>query len=177
MPNRPVKTVLLVDDQSLLAAWARDFAFAGKEVLKATDGETAVRLAKETKPELALVELFLVGGASGLDVVRALRVLDEDMFIVLLSANMSVAYAVEGVRAGADDVLFKSVPWRQVLERAETGTSVEVKGSNLSLDQLEWEHITRVMLECNNNVTLAAKQLGIYRQTLQRKLRKRLQGM
>ena len=41
-----------------------------------------------------------------------------------------------------------------------------------SLARLEWEHINRVLAECDGNISAAAKKLGIHRRTLQRKLYK-----
>ena len=41
-----------------------------------------------------------------------------------------------------------------------------------SLARLEWEHIARVLRECNGNVSKAARVLGMHRRTLQYKLAK-----
>ena len=40
-----------------------------------------------------------------------------------------------------------------------------------SLSRVEWEHIERVMQECDGNISKAAKQLGLHRRSLQRKLK------
>jgi len=37
---------------------------------------------------------------------------------------------------------------------------------------VEWEHIQRVLAECSNNISQAARKLGIHRRSLQRKLAK-----
>ena len=41
-----------------------------------------------------------------------------------------------------------------------------------SLAQIEWDYVHRVLHDCEGNITLAARKLGIHRQSLQRKLRK-----
>ncbi|MCB1571587.1 MAG: helix-turn-helix domain-containing protein, partial [Xanthomonadales bacterium] len=41
------------------------------------------------------------------------------------------------------------------------------------LKRLEWEHIQRVLTECEGNISEAARRLGLHRRTLQRKLAKR----
>ena len=41
-----------------------------------------------------------------------------------------------------------------------------------SLARVEWEHIQRVMADCNGNLSQAARALGIHRRSLQRKLSK-----
>jgi two-component system response regulator RegA len=42
-----------------------------------------------------------------------------------------------------------------------------------SLDRVEWEHIQRVLAECEGNVSKTARLLGLHRRSLQRKLGKR----
>jgi two-component system, response regulator RegA len=42
-----------------------------------------------------------------------------------------------------------------------------------TLAQAEWEHIHRILADCSNNISEAARRLGIHRRSLQRKLRKR----
>jgi two-component system response regulator RegA len=86
---------------------------------------------------------------------------------------MSVAHAMAAVRAGADDVLVKPFIARDVVRRIESGELVDPDRTSLTLEQIEWEHISRALIESGQNITQAAERLGIYRQTLQRKLRKR----
>nr|WP_277816380.1 helix-turn-helix domain-containing protein [Neptunicella marina] len=45
--------------------------------------------------------------------------------------------------------------------------------SPLSSAQLEWEHIQRVLLEHDGNISAAARALNMHRRTLQRKLQKK----
>jgi len=42
----------------------------------------------------------------------------------------------------------------------------------LALRRLEWEHIQRVLTECDGNISETARRLGMHRRTLQRKLSK-----
>lgn len=48
----------------------------------------------------------------------------------------------------------------------------EVERRPVSVQQLEWEHIHRVLLEHDGNISAAARALNMHRRTLQRKLRK-----
>ena len=41
-----------------------------------------------------------------------------------------------------------------------------------SLEEVKWEHIHRVLLQCRGNIRMAAKKLGLHQRTLQRKLAK-----
>jgi len=171
--RKEVRTVLLVEDFApLLRRWVRELQHAGKRVLAATNGDAALELIRETKPDVAIVDLFLTS-ENGVNVIRRLREQDNALYAILVSAHLSVAYAIAAMRAGADDVIFKPGSLKRVIESVEKGIEhVPDESEGPTLDQLEWEHISRVLLDCEGNVTHAAERLGIYRQTLQRKLRK-----
>lgn len=91
---------------------------------------------------------------------------------MLISAAMSIAQTVAAMRNGADDCATKPISPAQLIRRIEEGESREVEaGQVLTLDEVEWEHIARVLADCDGNVTNAARALGLHRQSLQRKLR------
>lgn len=166
-------SILLVDDSTLqLRAWARDLEASGRTVFTAETSSQAVEAARTSKPDVAFVDLFL-GTQDGLALVRQLKELDPELFVVVVSGDMSVAHAMAAVRAGADDVLVKPFIPHDVVRRIETGELVDPERTSLTLEQIEWEHISRALIESGQNITQAAERLGIYRQTLQRKLRKR----
>jgi len=171
--SKEVNTVLLVEDFApLLRRWVRELQHAGKRVLAASNGDMALELIRDTKPDVAVVDLFLTS-ENGVNVIRRLREIDDSFYAILVSAHLSVAYAIAAMRAGADDVIFKPGSLRRVIECVEKGIENDPDNTEgPTLDQLEWEHISRVLLDCEGNITHAAERLGIYRQTLQRKLRK-----
>jgi two-component system response regulator RegA len=173
--KRAVRTVLLVEDFApLLKRWTRELQHAGKRVLAAQTGEVAQELARQGRPDVAIVDLFLAK-ENGVDVIRKLKEQDNRLYAILVSAHVTIAYALAAVRAGADDVLFKTGTLKHVVDCIEHGVTPEPDGEHgPTLDQLEWEHISRVLLDCDGNISQAAARLGIYRQTLQRKLRKHM---
>ncbi len=172
--TREVRTILLVEDFApLLRRWVRELQHSGKRVLAASNGDTALELIREEQPDLAIVDLFLTS-ENGVNVIRRLREKDNALYAILVSAHLSVAYAIAAMRAGADDVIFKPGSIKHIIECVENGVEHEAEeaAGGPTLEQLEWEHISRVLLDCEGNITHAAERLGIYRQTLQRKLRK-----
>jgi two-component system response regulator RegA len=62
-------------------------------------------------------------------------------------------------------------------DREKGKTDTEVEGQPLALDRLEWEHIQKVLADCNGSISAAAHQLKLHRRTLQRKLQKRPSGI
>jgi two-component system response regulator RegA len=114
---------------------------------------------------------------SGIDVVCGLRELDSTSFIMMLTGYGSIATALEAVRHGADHYLTKPVDADQIILAFKTGRSIAGAsspgvGAVPSLARVEWEHIQRVLTDCEGNVSQAAKLLGIHRRSLQRKLLK-----
>jgi two-component system response regulator RegA len=171
--RRRIETILLVDDhQPQLTMWGRELEASGHAVASAASCAEALDLANKIRPGIAVVDLFL-GPEDGLDCVRKLKSLIPDLFVVVVSADMSVAYAMAAVRAGADDVLVKPLSIADLVKHLELGEAIDPARTSLTLDEVEWEHISRALLESGKNITQAAERLGIYRQTLQRKLRKR----
>lgn len=167
-----MRKVLLVDDQDiLLRALARDFAREGIEAVTASTREEALAHATAETPELAILDLFLSPPEDGLQVMRDLKALIPDLFCIVVSAHMTVAHTVLAIRAGADDVFLKPVSARQALQRF-AGTPHIPDATVPTLDQIEWEHISRVLHDYDGNITHAAEALGVFRQSLQRKILK-----
>ena len=63
-----------------------------------------------------------------------------------------------------------------VLPPVEAPTGSEALPDTPSLARVEWEHIQRVLTDCEGNITKAAERLGIHRRSLQRKLAKKPRG-
>ncbi len=172
--DRP--TMLLVDDDATFAAVLREaFETRGFAVRVAHDAGEGLRLAAEDPPEYAVVDLKMPG-PSGLELVDRLRQLDENTRIVMLTGYASVATAVEAIKLGAVHYLAKPADADAILEalhRDRGDPQAAVAPRPLSVARLEWEHIQRVLTECQGNISETARRLGMHRRTLQRKLAKR----
>jgi len=81
----------------------------------------------------------------------------------------------EQVKAGAVEILTKPAEPAEI-EAAFRETGAPAEGPELdhvpSLDRAAWEHLQRVLAECNGNISETARRLGMHRRTLQRKLQK-----
>jgi two-component system, response regulator RegA len=167
----------VIDDHELyLKNVARDFAREGVEVFKATNHEQALQLCKDKAPDLAIVDLFLEPPEDGLELLKNLKAINPNLFAILVSAHMSVAHAVMGVRAGADDVLLKPFAANQCLARMAGGPALP-ETDRRTLHEIEWEHIARALLDYDGNITHAAESLGVLRQSLQRKIRRHARAL
>ena len=127
------------------------------------------------KPQSVLLDLNLQA-TSGLLLLPELRQsLDADARIVILTGYSSIATAVEATRLGADDYLCKPAKLREIIAsfRGERDPSPQIPSEPPSVERLKWEHIQRVLLENEGNVSATAGALSMHRRTLQRRLSKK----
>ncbi|MEM7675286.1 MAG: response regulator [Myxococcota bacterium] len=177
MFDHPPSLLIVDDDERFRERLVRAFKDRGYYVRAAFDHESAAACARSESPEFALVDLRLLGGDWGLHVVKTLVAVDPDTAVVVLTAYGSIATAMESVRLGAKTFLQKPATVDEI-EVAFKGTRLEPHeappepSAVPSLARAEWEHINRVLTECNGNITRASRLLGLHRRSLQRKLAK-----
>lgn len=162
-------TLIVDDDAAFCTALASAFRRRGERALVAHSREEALSEAAAWKPERATVDLRLPEG-SGLLIVRELRDLLPEIQIVVLTGYGSIATAVEAMRAGAVHYLTKPAAVDEILRAFSGEWEVEEPMEPPSLDEVEREHLQRILSECGGNVSEAARRLGLHRRTLQRKL-------
>ena len=178
---RGMKMLVVDDDEIFRNRLLRALSARGVETFSAPNAAEAEKVAKQDRPQWALVDLRMPG-MNGLELVKVLHGLDEEMQIVVLTGYGTIATAVEAVRAGAADYLTKPVDTDQILaafDKAEmSGETDDVyltaspDSQTPSLARVEWDYIHRVLSDCGGNISQAARKLGIHRRSLQRKLQK-----
>ncbi|MDD2800353.1 MAG: response regulator transcription factor [Methylobacter sp.] len=168
--------LLLVDDDEVFcnvlkaALQKRNF-----EVLVANDVNTGIELAELNLPEYAVIDLR-IGYDSGLELVKKLISLDDNTRIVMLTGFASIVTAVESIKLGAVHYLTKPANADEIvaaLNKNEGDSSVGISESPLSVKRLEWEHLQKVLMQHDGNISAAARALNMHRRTLQRKLDKK----
>jgi two-component system response regulator RegA len=169
--------LILIDDDAVFAAvLARALTARGFAVETAGDGARALALVRDKSPDFAVLDLKL-GAENGLALIPALLGARPGLRILLLTGYASIATAVEAIKRGAHDYLAKPVDADQVVQVLLGDGNREVERPLPEhappLKRLEWEHIQRVLAECEGNISEAARRLGLHRRTLQRKLAKR----
>jgi len=175
--DNPAPSILLVDDDRVLRdRLAQAFRERGFEVSVARDYDEAIATSEAESPELVVVDLRMPG-RSGLDLVRALKSKDPSSRIVVLTGYGSIATAIEALRCGAIHYLAKPADADEIIAAfgsdKSTGFDSGQQPATPTLARAEWEHIQRVLTDCDGNVSEAARRLGVHRRSLQRKLHKR----
>jgi two-component system, response regulator RegA len=172
--DQPV--LLLVDDDKVYckvlkaALERRDY-----DVLVAHNLEKGIALAEQYLPEYAVIDLR-IGHESGLELVKKLISLDANTACVMLTGFASIATAVEAIKLGAIHYLTKPAHADEIvnaLTKNEGDPHVAINKNPPSMKRLEWEHLQKVLLQHDGNISAAARALNMHRRTLQRKLEKR----
>ena len=171
----PQKLLLIDDDPAFLQVMSRALTKRGYEVFTAETAEQALSVAKTQRPDNAVVDLKLET-SSGLDLIPALKSLNPQMTIVVLTGYASITPAVTAIKRGAANYLAKPVQVDEVLAALSGEEATPQAGEDytpMSVERLEWEHIQKVLKENDGNISATARSLGMYRRTLQRKLAKK----
>lgn len=167
------RTILLVDDdRPFCAALAGALRRREFTVVLAHDYADAVSEAKAWRPDRAVVDLRMPG-RGGLEVITALKEILPDLAVVVLTGYGSIATAVEAIKAGATHYVSKPADVEEILaafDRTAPEVALPALEQTKPLEEVEWEHLQRVLTECGGNISEAARRLGMHRRSLQRKL-------
>lgn len=162
--------VLIVDDNPVASQLlAQGFERLAMTATTSNGSITAMEAVRTFTPSLCVVDLQL-GDESGLDLIREIRAELPTALIILLTGYGSIDVAVRAVKAGADEVLEKPITAREILARVEGGASAETLIDTPSVDRAVWEHVSRVLADCEGNKSEAARRLRKPRSWLQRYL-------
>lgn len=140
MTSTPKGTILVVDDDRLvLATLANGLVQAGYDVIDADNGDDAILLAREHRPDLALLDIRMQG-KSGFDVAAYLReycripfmflsAFSDDQTVAQVNALGAVAYLVKPLDIGQILPVVETALERVTRHRAEASATAEVRRS------------------------------------------------
>lgn len=170
------KSILILDDDEVFAeTLARSFKKKGFISYVALNIENAKRIIEKNQPDFAVIDLK-IGQESGLHFLPILKTLSPNTKALVLTGYSSISTTVEAMKLGCVNYLCKPVNTQDILvafEEQHAQTDIPLPESPPSVNRLEWEHIQRVLLKHEGNISATAKALGMHRRTLQRKLQKR----
>jgi two-component system, response regulator RegA len=170
--------LLVVDDcEEYLQFWVAQVEDA--VVLTASGPRQALALIRTEQPDAAIVDLHLGAGlGSGFGVIAALRKLRPSLVTVLISADFPRGIEVRVPDHPPDLTASKAVEpkkiWERVQDLLRRGVERDVRAADVaSLEDAMDDYMQRVLARCEGNVSMAARQLGISRATIHRRIRTR----
>ncbi|MEI6419879.1 MAG: phosphate regulon transcriptional regulator PhoB, partial [Sphingomonadales bacterium] len=136
------KILLVEDDASLVELITYNLEKEDFDVIRTGDGEEALTLAEEEKPDLVILD-WMIANLSGIEVCRRLRraAPTANLPIMMLTARADEADRVRGLETGADDYITKPFSPRELVARiravlrrlrpALSGGNLEFAGINM----------------------------------------------
>ena len=169
----PHDFLVVDDDDAFRTRLVKALQARGLQAHGAGSAAEALKIAAGLHPHAAIIDLRMPE-VSGLDLVSELAARFPGILMVVLTGYGSIATAVEAVRRGAIHYLQKPLNTDEILAAfaADSDAASAPQVETPSLARVEWEHIQRILHDCNGNISLAARRLGLHRRSLQRKLGK-----
>jgi two-component system response regulator RegA len=172
------KRILIVEDDPHLArVLTNAFRKRGLAATSVRDAAHALEEARRQTPHYAIVDLCLEG-ASGMTLIAPLRRINPDLGLLVLTGYASLATAVDAIKLGATNYLAKPAYVEEIAkaigitagDAGNESREITATPGTRDLDHLQWQQILGALRAHSGNLTNAAKALGMYRRTLQRKL-------
>jgi DNA-binding response OmpR family regulator len=155
--------ILLVEDDPRLAEFvSQELTLEGYQVTIANNGIEGLSIARESKPDLLILD-WMLPGISGLDVCMRLRKTGIQVPIIMLTAKDEIPDRVMGLNSGADDYVTKPFSMEELLARINARLR---RTQIIEFDQLEFEDVrlnllTREVYRGSQLIELTAKEFDL----------------
>jgi DNA-binding response OmpR family regulator len=165
-----MSTILLVEDEEKLARFIQlELGCEGYQVNVAHDGLSGLTLARETPPDLAILD-WMLPGMTGVELCRRLRSTGSKIPVILLTAKDEIGDRVTGLDAGADDYVVKPFSIEELLARvrAHLRRTQEPDPDALEFSDLTLNRRTREVFRNGRPIELTAKEFDLLEHLMRR---------
>jgi DNA-binding response OmpR family regulator len=155
--------ILLVEDEVRLARFIElELNSEGYRISVAHDGITALTLARESMPDIILLD-WMLPGMTGVEVCRRLRSTGNKVPVIFLTARDDISDRVMGLDAGADDYVVKPFSIEELLARvrAHLRRIQEENSDSLQFEDLSLNRRTREVFRGDRAIDLSAKEFDL----------------
>ena len=168
------KEILIVDDDfPFRERLSRSMEKKGFKVESFSNSKEAKIRISNKFFDYAIVDMRLEDG-SGLELIKNIKALNPRTKSLLLTGYGNIATAVAAIKSGAIDYLPKPAEIDQIYDALTSSKEIlpPPPKNPMTADRVRWEHIQRVFIQCDRNVSETARRLRMHRRTLQRILNK-----
>jgi DNA-binding response OmpR family regulator len=155
--------ILLVEDDPKLSQFiASELSLEGYQVTVATNGLDGLTIARDTQPDLVILD-WMLPEISGLDVCMRLRKTGVQVPIIMLTAKDEISDRVTGLNAGADDYLIKPFSIEELLARikARMRRMYPEVADLIQFEDLTLSHASREVYRAGQKIELTAKEFDL----------------
>ena len=173
MSNKEIRILLIEDEPSLIFTLRDTLENEGYIVIVCEDGEEAVGLAQENKPDIIILDIMLPG-KNGYEICQELRALKFTIPVIILTAKNQELDKVKGLDIGADDYITKPFGVKELLARIQARlrrTGTYSSSNNIDLLQLGTTKIdlleSKVIFEDGRTNELTARETELIKYLLE----------
>lgn len=165
------RILLVEDDRSLAELLTWNFEREDFEVEHTSDGEEALLLARESPPDLVLLD-WMIEGLSGIEVCRRLRRIPDtaNVPIIMLTARGEEEDRVRGLETGADDYVTKPFSPRELVARVQAvlrRVRPALAGEQLSYSDIEMDTVSHKVRRAGVSVPLGPTEFRLLKHFLE----------
>ncbi len=116
MNKKPIKILLIDDEEEFSSTLAERLDLRGYETATASSGETGLALLANKEFDIAVLDLMMPG-MNGLDTLHQLKSHSYGLPVILLTGHGSTKEGMEGMRLGAFDYLIKPLDISELIKK------------------------------------------------------------
>tara|TARA_Y200000002_G_scaffold383300_1_gene405096 strand:+ start:18592 stop:19296 length:705 start_codon:yes stop_codon:yes gene_type:complete len=173
MANKKIRILLVEDEPSLIFTLKDTLESEGYQVIVSEDGEQAVGLAQEHKPDIMILDIMLPG-KNGYEICQEIRSLKFTFPIIMLTAKDQELDKVKGLDIGADDYITKPFGVKELLARIQArlrragtySSSNNIEVLQLSATKIDLLESKAIFADGKTN-ELTAREIELIRYLLQ----------
>jgi len=162
--------ILLIEDENILASIIKDsLETRGFKVTIAANGVEGWHAFNNNKPDACVVDVMMPR-KDGYSLVRDIRMVDQHIPIIFLTARNKIDEVLKGLEAGADDYMKKPFSMEELILRltritgkrsANSGTEQEIIKVPVKMGNFTFNPISEVLYYNNSEVKLAYREMEL----------------
>jgi two-component system OmpR family response regulator len=164
--GRPVRVLVVDDEPALSEVLSMALRYEGWDVRTAADGWTAVREAREFRPDAVVLDVMLPD-QHGFEVLRRMHEEAPELPVLFLTAKDAVEDRVAGLTAGGDDYVTKPFSLEEVVARVRVlvrrGGAVSAGSATLTVGDLTMDEDSREVHRGGDRLQLTATEFELLR--------------
>ncbi|HHU40182.1 MAG TPA: response regulator transcription factor [Propionibacterium sp.] len=163
----PIRVLTVDDEPSITELLGMALRYEGWDVTAATSGLGAVQAARDTRPDVIVLDMMLPD-FDGLEVMRRVRAEQPDVPVIFLTARDAVDDRIQGLTAGGDDYVTKPFSLEELVARLRgllrrSGATLAKPGSELVVGDLVLDEDSHEVTRAGEEIHLTATEFELLR--------------
>lgn len=131
--NKDISILIVDDEESIVSFLTMGLESDGFRVYKAYNGEDAIEIANNLKPNVVILDVMLPG-INGYKVCEEIKT-KIDTIIIMLTAREDIDDRIKGLEIGADDYMIKPFSYRELIARIKVRLRGNQKNTKVIMEE------------------------------------------